>query len=77
MEKFNQLCVIDSVCAIITIFAGIGMTVLLFYITFKFLYDLKADIKDSIDKAISKNENLNIELDRKKINDAIIKKFLK
>lgn len=77
MEKFNQLCIIDSIFAILTIFGGIGMTILLFYVSLKFLYDLKADIKDSVDRAISKSENLNIEIDRKKINDAIIKKFLK
>lgn len=77
MEEFNRIAVINSVSATIVALLGIGAIIVIFVLYFKFLKSLEKDIKDEIDKLVSKHTKQGAEIDRKKLNDEIIKKFMK
>lgn len=77
MEEFNKIAVLNSMNATIVALIGIAAIVVIFALYFKFLNNLKKDIKEEIDKLISKKIKEGAEIDRKKLNDEIIKKFMK
>ena len=77
MEEFNRIAVLNSVSATIVSLLGITAIVIIFALYFKFLHELNRDIKDAIEKIASKKLKEGAEVDRKKLNDEIIKKFMK
>ena len=77
MNEFNRIAVLNSVSATIVALLGITAIVVIFALYFKFLNSLKKDIKETIEKVVSKKLKDNAEIDRKKLNDVIIKKFMK
>ena len=77
MGEFNRIAVLNSISATVVALLGIMAIVIIFALYFKFLHDLNRDIKDAIEKIISKKLKEGVEIDRKKLNDAIIKKFMK
>ena len=77
MNEFNRIAVLNSISATIIVSLGIMAIVIIFAMYFKYLHNLKRDIKETIEKVVSKKLNGNAEIDRKKLNDEIIKKFMK
>lgn len=77
MYEFNRIAVLNSLSATFVALVGISAIVVIFVLYFKFLHSLKNDVKDEIDKLISKHVKHGAEIDRKKLNDEIIKKFMK
>ena len=77
MGEFNRIAVLNSISATVVALLGIMAIVIIFALYFKFLHDLNRDIKDAIEKIISKKLKEGVEIDRKKLNDVIIKKFMK
>ena len=77
MGEFNRIAVLNSISATVVALLGIMAIVIIFALYFKFLHDLNRDIKDAIEKIISKKLKEGVEIDRKKLNDEIIKKFMK
>lgn len=77
MESFNKIAMVNSLCAVFVAVVGMGCILALGYMYFKFLYSLKDAIKDAIDKAVSKKTEKPPTLDKKALQDEIIKKFMK
>ena len=77
MNEFNRIAVLNSVSATIVALLGITAIVIIFAMYFKYLHSLKKDIKETIEKVVSKKLREGVEIDRKKLNDEIIKKFMK
>ena len=77
MGEFNRIAVLNSISATIVALLGIMSIVIIFILYFKFLHDLNRDIKETIEKVVSKKMKEGVEIDRKKLNDEIIKKFMK
>ena len=77
MNEFNRIAVLNSISETIVALLGIAAIVIIVSLYFKYLYSLKRDIKETIEKVVSKKLKENAEIDRKKLNDEIIKKFMK
>ena len=77
MGEFNRIAVLNSVSATIIAVLGIIAIIIIFAMYFKYLNSLKKDIKETVEKVISKKLKDSTEIDRKKLNDEIIKKFMK
>lgn len=77
MNEFNRIAFLNSVSATIVALLGITAIVIIFAMYFKYLHSLKKDIKETIEKVVSKKLREGVEIDRKKLNNEIIKKFMK
>ena len=77
MDEFSRIAVLNSVSATIVALLGIVAILIIFTMYFKYLHSLKKDIKETIEKVVSKKLKEGVEIDRKKLNDEIIKKFMK
>lgn len=77
MDEFNKIAILNSISATIVALLGIAAIVIIFAMYFKYLHSLKKDIKETIEKIVSKKLKDNAEIDRKWLNDEIIKKFMK
>ncbi len=77
MQEFNKIAILNSISATIVAFLGIMAIVIIFMMYFKLLYSLKKDIKETIENVVSKKLKEGVEINRKKLNDEIIKKFMK
>lgn len=77
MQEFNKIVILNSISATVVALLGIAAIVIIFTMYFKFLHSLKKDIKETIENVVSKKLKDNAAIDRKKLNDEIIKKFMK
>lgn len=77
MESFNKIAMLNSVCAVFVAIVGIAAILALGYMYFKFLYSLKDTIENAVYNAISKKTEKPPTLDKKALQDEIIKRFMK
>ena len=77
MDEFNRIAVLNSLSATIVALLGIIAIIAIIVMYFKYLNSLKKDIMETIEKIVSKKLKEGAEIDRKKLNDEIIKKFMK
>lgn len=77
MDAFNRIAVLNSLSAVVVAVLGMVTILAISLLYFKFMLNLKSDIKDSLDKAICKKIEKETKTDKKAFQDELIKKYMK